>query len=508
MIHWTNAAFKIYYQQRYKIMQRYMQYPHQVQREVLSELLKSARYTEFGKTYGFKDIKTPKQFAERVPVQDYEAFKPLIRRMMHGEKDILWDGRVRYFAKSSGTTSAKSKFIPLSRQSLKRCHIRGSWDAMTLMYHNRPDAKIFGSKNMVMGGSISKFAPHPNTEFGDVSGFMIRSIPHVARPFFTPDFETALMAEWEEKLEKLALAAVNTPGVTMIGGVPTWTVVLFRRMLEISGKSNILEVWPNFQAYMHGGVSFTPYREQFKAFLPSEEVSYQEIYNASEGNFAAQYDFDEEGLLLFLNNGIYFEFIPMEEWGQEYPKAIPLAEVETGKHYALVITTNGGLWRYLLGDTISFVATAPYRIKVTGRTKQYVNAFGEEVVVENTDKALAYACEKTGAQVEDYTVAPIYFGQGDRGGHEWLVEFEKQPEDLEKFRDLLDRQLQRLNSDYEAKRYKDIALKKLVIKSLPSGSFHDWLRSKGKYGGQHKVPRLANNRQYVDEILEFLGENV
>ncbi|GAB5552607.1 MAG: GH3 auxin-responsive promoter family protein [Saprospiraceae bacterium] len=508
MKNWTNTAFGFYYKQRYKIIQRYMHHPDVVQKEVLNGLLKSARYTEFGRKYDFRSIHNSSTYANRIPIQDYEAFKPYIQRMMHGEKDVLWDGRVNYFSKSSGTTSAKSKFLPVSRQSLKRCHTRGSWDAMTMLYHNRPDATIFSNKNMVMGGSIEKFGPYPKTEFGDVSGFLIRNIPAIARPFFAIDFETALMGEWEEKLERLAHIGANTSNITMIGGVPTWTVVLFRRILELTGKDNLLEVWPDFQVYMHGGVSFAPYRTQFNQFLPSDQVSFQEIYNASEGYFAAQDDFSDPGMLLLLNNGIYFEFMPMEEWGKEDPKALPIWEVEKDKNYAVVISTNSGLWRYSLGDTVSFTSVHPYRIKVTGRTKQYVNAFGEEVMVANTDKALTMACEETQAQVKDYTVAPIYFAGSGQGGHEWLIEFKVPPVNLEYFRALLDQNLQNINSDYEAKRYKDIALKKLTLKVLPEGSFNDWLRSKGKYGGQHKVPRLANHRKYVEEILYFLGEEV
>lgn len=489
-------------------MQRYMEYPEVVQREVFKDLLRAARFTEFGRRYDFRSITRPEQFANRVPIHDYEDLKPFISRMMHGEKDVLWDGRVAYFSKSSGTTSDKSKFIPVSRQNLKRCHIRGSWDAMTLLYHNRPDATIFSNKNIVMGGSTEKFAAFPKTEFGDVSGFMIRAIPSIARPFYAIDFETALMAEWEQKLERMARQASQISNITMIGGVPTWTVVLLRRILELTGKDNMLEVWPHFEVYMHGGVSFLPYRSQFETFFPSQKVAYQDIYNASEGYFAAQDDFSDPGLLLFLNNGMYFEFIPMEEWEEEHPKAVPIWEVELGKNYALVISTNSGLWRYAPGDTVTFTYKTPYRIRVTGRTKQFVNAFGEEVMVSNTDKAIALACQETGAHVRDYTVAPIYFSTDNRGGHEWLVDFDVPPPDLGRFTDLLDAHLQRINSDYEAKRYKDLALKKLTIRILPEGTFNEWLRSKGKFGGQHKVPRLANHREYVEEILDFLEEQV
>nr|WP_290926909.1 GH3 auxin-responsive promoter family protein [Haliscomenobacter sp.] len=313
------------------------------------------------------------------------------------------------------------------------------------------------------------------------------------------------MANWEEKLEKLALAGARTPNVVMIGGVPTWTVVLFRRILELTGKSNMLEVWPKFQVYTHGGVSFTPYRHQFQSFFPSPAVDYQEIYNASEGFFAVQDKLDEEGLLLLLNNGIYYEFIPMSEWEQSNPKALSLAEVEVGKNYALVISTNSGLWRYLPGDTVIFTSVQPYRIKVSGRTKQFVNAFGEEVMVDNTDKALAEACLLSGAEVREYTVAPVYFQGNAQGGHQWIIEFVKEPADLQAFTRLLDLNLQRINSDYEAKRFRDLAMLPLSIQVVPNGTFHNWLRAKGKLGGQHKVPRLSNHRNFIEEILAQVG---
>lgn len=505
---WINQAFKWYYEQRYKSLLHVMQRPHQVQEGLLKHLLQSTKHTEWGRRYGYRDIRSPEQYARRVPVTDYETLKPYIERMMHGEKDVLWSGQVRWFSKSSGTTSDRSKFIPITAQNLKKCHIRGTWDTMALFYHNRPDARQFECKSMIMGGSLTPFSPYPKTTYGDVSAIMIQHMPVVGRPFFTPDLKTALMDDWEQKLEKLARAGANEPDIVMIGGVPTWTVVLFRRILEITGKSNMLEVWPDFQGYIHGGVSFTPYRKQFEAFFPSSEVSYQEIYNASEGYFAVQDEFSRDDMLLLLNNGVYYEFLPMDEWHKPVPKAIPLHEVQTGQSYALVISTNAGLWRYTPGDTVSFTSTDPYRIKITGRTKQFVNAFGEEVMVENTDQALAMACQKTGAIVSEYTVAPIYFEGKGKGGHEWLVEFEQQPSNEREFAVLLDEALQSVNSDYEAKRAKSIALKPLRLHKLPKGTFYDWMRARGKFGGQHKVPRLANHRQYVDEILQFLGKKV
>lgn len=311
------------------------------------------------------------------------------------------------------------------------------------------------------------------------------------------------MPDFEEKIERMARQC-SQQDVVMIGGVPTWTVVLFRKILELTGKSNMLEVWPNFQVYIHGGVSFTPYRDQFRQFLPSGQVSYQEIYNASEGYFAIQNDFESGDMLLLLDNGIYYEFIPMDQWHQPAPKAVPLEAVEVGKNYAIVISTNGGLWRYTPGDTVTFTSTFPYKIKITGRTRQFVNAFGEEVMVENTDRALAMTCAQTGAVVLEYTVAPVYFKGPGKGGHEWLVEFEKKPSDMQSFSSLLDQNLQKVNSDYEAKRYHNMALEQLQLRPMPRGTFHQWLKMKGKYGGQHKVPRLSNERKYVEDILEFL----
>jgi hypothetical protein len=485
-----------------------MENPHEAQAAWFKQLIQSAKHTQWGRHYGYSSIKTPAQYAERVPIREYDQFKPYIERMMHGEKDVLWHGQVRWFAKSSGTTSEKSKFIPVTRQNLKSCHIRGTWDTMNLFYQNRKDARQFECKSMIMGGALDTFEPYPATKYGDVSAIMIHHMPGVGKPFFTPDFETALLHDWEEKVERLAQIGAKEQNMVMIGGVPTWTVVLFRRILELTGKDHMLDVWPNFQVYIHGGVSFTPYRKQFQQFFPGNQVSYQEIYNASEGYFAAQDDFASDDMLLLLNNGIYYEFLPMSEWDSPAPKAIPLEEVVPGQNYALVITTNSGLWRYLLGDTVTFTSIYPYRIKITGRTKHFVNAFGEEVMVENTDKAIAETCKALDATVLEYTVAPVYFEGDNKGGHEWLIEFDRQPDDLETFARLLDQNLQLVNSDYEAKRFKSIALKQLKLHPVPPGTFHDWLRSKGKFGGQNKVPRLANHRKYINEILDFLAKKV
>ncbi len=485
-----------------------MDHPKVYQERLLKTLLKSASWTEWGRMHQFNKIRTPEGFSQAVNIQDYSSLEPFIERMMHGERDVLWHGQVRWFSKSSGTTNGKSKFIPVTSQNLKSCHIRGTWDTMTMFYHNRPDARQFECKSLVMGGSLQRFESYPKSFVGDVSAIMIHSMPYIGRPFYTPDFKTALLPDFEEKLERLAEICSRERNIVMIGGVPTWTVVLLRKILDRTGRSNMLEVWPHFQGYIHGGVSFVPYRKQFQEFFPSEKISYQEIYNASEGYFGIQNDFGSDDLLLLLDNGVYYEFIPTEEWNQPDPQAIPLWEVEKDRNYALVISTNSGLWRYMPGDTVKFTSTSPYKIKITGRTKQFINAFGEEVIVENAEMALAMTCGNTGALVSEYTVAPIYLAGNGKGGHQWIIEFEKEPSDLSTFATLLDRNLQKLNSDYEAKRFKDLALENLVVKPVPVGSFHNWLKSKGKLGGQSKVPRLANHRRYAEDILSFVSKTV
>lgn len=488
-------------------MEHFMKHPFEVQNAVFKNLIQSASHTEWGKMHNYKAIKTIEEFRKNVPIQDYESHKPYITRMMEGESDVLWSGKVEWFSKSSGTTSDKSKYIPVSRQNFNGCHIRGSWDTMSIMYEKIPDCAVFGGKNFLMAGNHARYKPGLNTIYGDVSALMVRNMPKIAKPFFEPDFDIVLRDDWETKIQLMVEVACRkdiAPRIRMVGGVPTWIIVFFRHILEMSGKSNILEVWPNFEAYIHGGVSMAPYWDQFQRFLPSEKVNYIEVYNASEGYFGTQLDLHQDDLLLLLKNGVYYEFLPMEEWHKENPQAISLEDVELGKNYALVINTNAGLWRYLIGDTVTFTSKFPYKIKITGRTKQFVNAFGEEVMVSNTDKAIAEACQEMEAIVSEYTVAPVYIKGTGKGGHEWLIEFEKEPSDFEAFNTLLDRKLQKINSDYEAKRYKNMALEQLQMRALPKGTFLNWLRSKGKYGNQNKIPRLANDRQYVEEILNFV----
>ncbi len=503
----VNSAFNWYYKKRYKEIEHIIENPHVAQKQIFDTLIESARNTEWGKLHDFRSIRTPKDFQSNVPVQDYESLKPFIQRMMEGEKDILWPGKVETFSKSSGTTSAKSKFIPVSQVNFDNCHIKGTWDTMTIIYDQIPDCSIFSGKNFIMAGNHSLYKPGSKTIYGDVSALMVKNMPKIARPFFEPDLDIVFRDDWESKIQLMAEVACKpdvAPMIKMIGGVPTWTIVFFRHVLEVSGKSNMLEVWPNFEVYIHGGVNMTPYRDQFAQFLPSEKVKYIEVYNASEGYFGTKLNLDDDDMLLLLNNGVYYEFLPMDQWHEENPKAVTLEEVEKDKNYAMLISTNAGLWRYLIGDTVMFTSTSPYKIKITGRTKQFVNAFGEEVMVANTDKAIAEACTEMNAIVAEYTVAPIYFKNSGKGGHEWLVEFEREPTDLKSFNSLLDRKLQMINSDYEAKRYKNMALNELMLRPLPKGTFMGWMKYRGKFGNQNKVPRLANNRQYVEEILNYV----
>ncbi|MEM1319188.1 MAG: GH3 auxin-responsive promoter family protein [Bacteroidota bacterium] len=502
----ANNLFRWYYNHRYKRIEQFMRHPHETQQLIFNELIESAAFTEWGQRFDYNTIQNRQTFADRIPVQDYESIKPYIQRMMEGEKDILWPGAVRMFSKSSGTTNDKSKFIPVSNESFRDCHIRGTWDTMTIMYHNNPDCKIFSGKNFLMAGNHSYYKPNSKTIYGDVSALMVRNMPKVARPFFEPDFDIVLRDDWESKIHLMVDVAISeevAPMIRMVGGVPTWVIVFFRHILERSGKSNILEVWPNFEAYIHGGVNISPYREQLRQLLPSDDIIYMDVYNASEGYFGSQLDLHGDDMLLLLDNGVYYEFLPPEEWGKPHPKTVDLADVEVGKNYALLISTNAGLWRYQIGDTIMFTSTDPYRFKITGRVQQHINVFGEEVMVANTDKAIARACEAEGAIMREYSVAPVYLSGHGKGGHEWLVEFERPPQDVEAFADKLDRYLREINSDYDAKRYKDMALQRLRLRILPEGTFFNWLRSKGRYGNQSKVPRLSNNRKYVEEILKF-----
>jgi hypothetical protein len=478
--------------------------PIAAQREVLQDLVTSAQYTEFGRKYGFSGLFTIKAFKEAVPIHEYDDIKPYIERTMNGEQLLLWNTPIHWFAKSSGTTSDRSKFIPVSQESLEDMHYKAAKDVLTMYYHFNPDSDLLTGKGLIIGGSHTIHQHNEDTHFGDLSAVLLQNTPFYGNWIRTPELSIALMDEWESKIEMLAQNTIHE-NVTSISGVPTWTLVLFKRILEITGKSCIREVWPNLELYMHGGVSFVPYREQFQRIIGAD-IHYLEMYNASEGFFAAQGGPDEEGMLLFPDHGVFWEFMPVSEYGKPDPHTIGLDKVETGKHYAPVISTNGGLWRYLIGDTIQFTTLQPFRIRVSGRLKHYINAFGEELIVDNADKALAAACQHTGAVVRDYTAGPVYFSAEGNGGHEWLIEFDTQPQDIDAFIHALDQELKAQNSDYDAKRYRDIALRMPLVRVMEPGTFDGWLRSKNKLGGQHKVPRLANDRAFLEDILEHIRQ--
>ncbi|HVB03991.1 MAG TPA: GH3 auxin-responsive promoter family protein [Chitinophagaceae bacterium] len=481
----------------------FMQYPQDVQEQVFQQLLGSGQYTEYGRKYGFSRIFRIADYKKAVPVCTYESLKPVIQRIMDGEQNLLWNSPVKWFAKSSGTTSDKSKFIPVSMESLDDCHFRAGRDVLSLYYKNYPESDLLTGKTLVIGGSHQVNKLNSDSFFGDLSAVMLQNMPFYGQMIRTPDLSIALMDEWEEKIDRMAGTVIHE-NVTSIAGVPTWTLVLIRRILELTGANTLFQIWPKLELYMHGGVSFAPYHGQFEKLAGTPEMHFLETYNASEGFFAAQDNLHEdEGLLLFLNHGIFYEFMPMEEFGSQSPQTLQLDEVETGTNYALVISTNGGLWRYLVGDTVQFTTLNPFRIRVTGRTRQFINAFGEELIVDNAENAIALACQATGAVVNDYTVAPVYFSASHNGHHQWLIEFATVPADIERFRIELDRALQELNSDYEAKRYRNLAMEMPEIIPIKAGIFNAWLKSKGKLGGQHKVPRLCNDRKYVQEILLF-----
>ena len=499
----VNSLFTWYMKKRIHQIELFIKYPLDVQEEWLHRLITSAQHTEWGKEYDYKSILTLEQFKERVPIQNYDTLKPYIERMLKGEQNILWSSEIKWFAKSSGTTSDRSKFIPVSEEALAECHFKGGKDMISIYCNNRPDTQMFTGKGLVLGGSHQINQLCDDIHFGDLSAVLIKNLPMWAEYYRTPNISIALMDNYEEKMDKMAEDTIKE-NVTNIAGVPTWTIVLAKKVLEITGKKNLLEVWPNLELYFHGAVNFGPYREQFKELIPSPDMYYLETYNASEGFFGIQDQDNSEELLLMLDYGIYYEFLPLEDLNNEQPKTLSLDQVALHKNYAIIITTNAGLWRYLIGDTIQFTSLHPFRIKITGRTKHFINAFGEEVIIDNAEQALAKACAATSAKVRDYTACPIYFKGEDVGGHEWIIEFESQPNNFELFVDVLDQTLREINSDYDAKRFKDMALRRPKVHNAPANTFYNWLKQRGKLGGQHKVPRLANDRQYVDEILKLL----
>ena len=497
----VNSVASWFLKKRFHQIELFLKYPYEVQNELLMNLLDWAKQTEFGKQYEFKSIQSYREFAERVPVSTYENYQHWIERSRRGEQNLFWPKPIKWFAKSSGTTNTKSKFIPVSNAALENCHYAAGKDLLCMYLNNNPDSELFNGKNLRLGGSKELYEEN-GTVFGDLSAILIDNMPFWAEFSSTPSNKVSLMSDWNLKMQAIVDETLNE-NVTSLAGVPSWMLVLLNQVLETSGQSNLLEIWPNLEVYFHGGVSFMPYKQQYKNLIPSSSFKFYETYNASEGFFAIQDQNNSDELLLMLDYGIFYEFIPMDSYGTSKENIIPLHEVEKGKNYAMIITTNAGLWRYKIGDTVRFTCIDPYRIKVTGRTKHFINAFGEELIIENTEKALQNISRKLRFEISDYTVAPIFMEGKEKGAHEWLIEFKMPPEDLNYFSELLDNALKAINSDYEAKRYNNMTLNPPKIKMARQGLFHDWLKSKNKLGGQHKVPRLSNSRVFLEELLDM-----
>ena len=499
IVNWLNNK-------RINQIELFKKFPEETQKEVLFGLLTKASNTEWGKKYQYSSISSINDFQNRIPVQTYEELIPFVERLRNGECDLLWPGEIRWFAKSSGTTSSKSKFIPVSRESLEDCHYRGAKDILIVYTYNNPNTKIFNGKSLVLGGShrINNFSN--DSLYGDLSAILLENTPFWVDLIRTPKTKIALLEDFEEKLNQITKQTVNE-NVTNISGVPSWYLVLIKQILAFTGKKNLREVWPNLEVFFHGGISFIPYREQFMNFIPGDGMNYMESYNASEGFFGLQDDLSTNDMLLMLDLGVFYEFIPADKINSDSPPVYTLTEVEAGVNYAMVISTNGGLWRYIIGDTIVFTNLNPHKFKISGRTKQFINAFGEEVISDNAEKAIESACKATGALIAEYTAGPVFIEANSKGSHEWIIEFEKEPADLSQFTNLLDEALKSVNSDYEAKRFKDLNLIKPVVRSVPGGTFYKWLRKKNKLGGQNKVPRLSNSREYIEELYVIMGIN-
>ncbi|MDX8554368.1 GH3 auxin-responsive promoter family protein [Tenacibaculum sp. 1B UA] len=496
-----NSIISWFLKKRKHQVELFLKYPIDVQNELLLKLVSAAKNTEFGKQQDFSSIKNYTDFANSVPIQRYESIEPLIERCRKGEQNLFWPTPIRWFAKSSGTTNAKSKFIPVSDEAIEYCHFKAGKDMLCLYINNNENAKLFTGKGLRLGGSSAVYEDN-NTYFGDLSAIIIENMPFWADFSSAPRQETALMGEWEAKMEAIINETIHE-NITSLVGVPSWMLVLLNRVLEKTGKDNILEVWPNLEVYFHGGINFNPYREQYKKLIPRDDFKYYETYNASEGFFAIQDRNNSDEMLLMLDYGIFYEFIPMSDYNGENSVAIPLSEVKKDVNYAIIITTNGGLWRYLIGDTVKFTSTKPYRVKITGRTKHHINVFGEELIIENAEDALKVASDKTNCEIKEYTVGPIFMNGKENGAHEWIIEFKKAPENLTVFTEELDNALKNYNSDYEAKRYNNMTLAMPKIHQAREDLFYDWMKEKGKLGGQHKIPRLSNNRDFVEELLKL-----
>ncbi|EPR71241.1 putative auxin-regulated protein [Winogradskyella psychrotolerans RS-3] len=497
----VNSIASWFLKKRFHQIELFLKYPNEVQNELLFSLLKLAKDTEIGRQYDFDSIKTYREFNARIPVVNYEDFQPLIERSRNGEQNIFWPRPIKWFAKSSGTTNAKSKFIPVSFESLEDCHYAASKDLLCMYLNNNEDAQLFTGKSLRLGGSKELYKEN-GTVFGDLSAILIDNMPFWAEFSSTPSNRVSLMSDWEHKMQAIVEETVEE-NVTSLAGVPSWMLVLLNNVLEKTGKDNLFDIWPNLEVYFHGGVNFNPYVEQYKAILPSDKFRYYEIYNASEGFFAIQDQNNSSDLLLMLDYGIFYEFIPMTSYGTEEQIVIPLSDVKLNTNYAVIITTNAGLWRYKIGDTIRFVSLSPHRIKVSGRTKHHINAFGEELIIENAEEALRKVCEDTSAEIVDYTAAPVFMEGKEKGAHEWIIEFKRPPDNMSHFEELFDNSLKSLNSDYEAKRLNNMTLNKPKIHSARPNLFYDWFKENDRLGGQHKVPRLSNSRKYLEELLQL-----
>ena len=487
---------------RQKELERHDNEAEELQAGVLKYLLANGRHTAYGRQHGMGGMNGYEDFAAGVPLNTYEELKAGIDRMRHGEANVLWPGVVKWYAKSSGTTNDKSKFIPVSHDGLKNLHYKGGTDAVALYLRNNPKSRMFDGKGLILGGSHSPNYNVRNSIVGDLSAILIENINPLVNLMRVPRKRTALLSDFEVKRDRIAQECLHK-NITNISGVPSWMLSVLVRVMELSGKKHLEEVWPNLEVFFHGGIAFTPYRSQYEQLITSSKMHYMETYNASEGFFGIQDDPTDRSMLLMLDYGVFYEFIPLEEVGRPDATVVPLEGVEIGRNYAMVITTSCGLWRYMIGDTVEFTSKRPYKFIITGRTKYFINAFGEELIMDNAEKGLAYACEKTGAQVLEYTAAPVYMDKNAKCRHQWLIEFSKDPDNLERFAQALDEKLQELNSDYEAKRSHNVTLQHLEVVKAKEGLFNDWLKQKGRLGGQHKVPRLSNSRKNMDELLEM-----
>lgn len=498
----TNIAEKLFFRARQHELERHFNDAEAMQAEVLDYLVARGKNTEYGRNHLFGTIKGYEDFAQNIPVNTYEELKEDIDRMRHGESNVLWPGQVKWYAKSSGTTNDKSKFIPVSADGLKQIHYQGGKDVVAFYLENNPASRVLDGKALILGGSHSPNYNLTDSLVGDLSAILIENINPLANLIRVPKKQTALLSDFEVKRDRIAHETLRS-NVTNLSGVPSWMLSVLVRVMELSGKQHLEEVWPNIEVFFHGGIAFTPYREQYKKLITKSSMHYMETYNASEGFFGIQNDLSDPAMLLMLDYGVFYEFIPMDEYGSDYPTVVPLAGVEVGKNYAMVISTSCGLWRYVIGDTVSFTSKNPYKFVITGRTKYFINAFGEEVIMDNAEKSLDAACKQTGAEVLEYTAAPVFMDDKARCRHQWLIEFSKEPADMNEFAYLLDAKLQSINSDYEAKRFHDITLQQLEVVKAKPGLFSEWLKKKGKLGGQHKIPRLSNSRKNIDELLEM-----